>query len=182
MALKRFEIDGFGQLELNNVSFRRTGQIEAQCALDDTFTKDAPAENGMLLAVDRANRTVKLPTATETLPIAINYTTEHMYDERNNALKDFSLVKGTFLPRMGYLSTGELFTTNCLAYDSSDYTDDAAVKALNVKTTAVYGGISTTGAIKLQKTAPTAGPVLKAVESTTMPDGQFAIKFQVVKA
>ena len=30
--LKRFIIDGFGQLELNQVAFPRDGRIEAQCA------------------------------------------------------------------------------------------------------------------------------------------------------
>ena len=39
MAFKRFVIDGFGQLELNQVAFRRDGRVEAQCALDDTGLK-----------------------------------------------------------------------------------------------------------------------------------------------
>ena len=29
MALKRIEIEGYGQLELNQVAFRRSGRIEA---------------------------------------------------------------------------------------------------------------------------------------------------------
>ena len=109
-----------------------------------------------------------------------------MYDDRANALKDFSLERGTFLPRLGFLSVGELFTTNCLAYDTDDYADDDAVEAAVEKTalatTPVYGGISANGAIKVTDTKPTAGPVLLAVEKTTMPDGQFAIKFQVLTA
>ena len=52
----------------------------------------------------------------------------------------------------------------------------------NIDTTPLYGGISEAGAIKLSATAPTVGPVLLAVEKTTMPDGQFAIKFQVKTA
>ena len=32
MATKRFTIDGYGQVELNNVAFRQDGRIEAQCA------------------------------------------------------------------------------------------------------------------------------------------------------
>ena len=88
MALKRFTVDGYGQLELNNVAFRRDGRVEAQCALSTTDFKDAPAENGMLLAVDNVTRTVKFATGTD-LPVALNYTTEHMYDDRHNALKDF---------------------------------------------------------------------------------------------
>ena len=183
MAFKRFTIDGYGQLELNNVAFRRDGRVEAQCFLDETDFADVPAENGMLLAVDRVNRTVKFATD-DSLPIALNYTAEHMYDERANALKDFKLERGTFLPRLGYLSVGDLFTTNCFGYDA-DFADDAAVKAVKLSGTGavtVYGGISEEGAILLTKTAPEEGPVLKAVEVTTMPDGQFAFKFQVLSA
>ena len=184
MAFKRFVIDGFGQLELNNVAFRRDGRVEAQCFLDETDFADVPAENGMLLAVDRVNRTVKFPAENSNLPIALNYTTEHMYDERANALKDFSLERGTFLPRLGYLATGDLFTTNCVGYDSTEFADDdALIAALEaIGTTAVYGGVSEEGAIALSATAPEAGPVLKAVEYTTMPDGTPGIKFQVLTA
>jgi len=188
MADKRLVIDGFGQIELNQVSFRRDGRIEAQCALDATDFASVPAENGMLLAVDRVNRTVKFPTAAVAakMPIALNYTTEHMYDERANALKDFKLERGTFLPRLGFLSVGELFTTNCICMDESEFADEEALAAATEKatlaTTPLYGGISDMGAIKVSATAPTAGPVLLAVEKTTMPDGQFALKFQVKEA
>ena len=186
MALKRLVIDGFGQLELNNVFFRRSGSIEAQCFLDETDFADVPAENGMLLAVDRVNRLVKFPVD-DSLPIALNDTSEHVYDERMPGLKDFKLDRGEFLPRLGYLSVGELWTTNCLCYDDSEFTNDEAVfEAVKDKETLtsnpVYGGISEVGATKLSKTKPTAGPVLRVVEKTTMPDGQFAVKFQVVKA
>ena len=184
MAFKRFVIDGFGQLELNQVAFPRDGRVEAQCKLDDTDFASVPAENGMLLAVDRVNRAVKFPTSAVVAecPVALNYTTEHMYDERANALKDFKLERGSFYPRLGFLSVGELFTTNCIGYDDGDFADDDAVKeaAADLATTAMYGGISDTGVIALSASAPEAGPVLKAVEKTTMPDGQFAIKFQVL--
>ena len=181
MAFKRFVIDGYGQLELNNVAFRRDGRVEAQCFLDEDDFEDVPAENGMLLAVDRVNRLVKFPEADSDLPIALNYTAEHMYDERANGLKDFALPRGTFLPRLGYLATGDLFTTNCFGYDAA-FNDDDAVKAVDLTQTAVYGGVSEEGAILLVKAAPEEGPVLKVVEKTTMPDGQFALKFQVLTA
>lgn len=185
MSFKRIVIDGFGQIELNQVAFRRDGRIEAQCALDATDFATDVAENGMLLAIDRVNRTVKYPTTQNLaagMPVALNYTTEHMYDERHNALKDFSLERGTFLPRLGFLSVGELFTTNCIGYDTDDFANDDAVvaAAAAIKTTPMYGGVSDKGAIAVSKTAPTTGPVLKVVEKTTMPDGQFALKFQVL--
>ena len=65
MALKRFICDGYGQLELNQVAFRRDGRIEAQCALSPVDFEKVPAENGMLLAVDNINRIVKFPVAGE---------------------------------------------------------------------------------------------------------------------
>jgi hypothetical protein len=120
------------------------------------------------------------------MPIALNYTTEHMYDERANALKDFKLERGTFLPRLGFLSVGELFTTNTITIDSDDFADEdalaAATTAAALATTPLYGGISDNAAIKVSDTKPTAGPVLLVVEKTTMPDGQFALKFQVLEA
>ena len=196
MAFKRFVIDGFGQLELNQVAFRRDGRVEAQCALDDTDFASVPAENGMLLAVDRVNRKVKFPKSAviATCPVALNYTTEHMYDERANALKDFKLELGEFYPRLGFLSVGELFTTNCVGYDDEEWTatgsgttaktaDENFVAACKaVATTPLYGGISDEGAIAVSATAPEEGPVLKVVEATTMPDGTFGIKFQVLTA
>ena len=188
MALERFVIDGFGQLELNNVAFRRDGRIEAQCALDSTNFASVPAENGMLLAVDNANRVVKFANANDAnLPIALNYTTEHMYDERTPGLKNFKLEPGTFLPRLGYLSVGDKFTTNCVSYDStkdSTWTNDTEFKKAFAKDklakTPVYGGISANGSIAVSATKPSAGPVLLVVAATTMPDGQFGIKSQVL--
>ena len=193
---KRFVIDGYGQLELNQVAFRRDGRVEAQCALDDTDFASVPAENGMLLAVDRINRKIKFATSANVavMPVALNYTTEHMYDERANALKDFKLELGEFYPRLGFLSVGELFTTNCVGYDDTEWTatgsgataktaDENFVAACKaVATTPLYGGVSDEGAIAVSAPAPQVGPVLKVVEATTMPDGTFGIKFQVLKA
>lgn len=185
MALKRFMCDGFGQLELNQVAFRRDGRIEAQCKLGDDF-KNVPAENGMLLAVDNVNRIVKKPVAGEKYPIALNYSAEHMYDERGNALKDFSLAQNSFLPRLGYLAVGDKFTTNCLCYDDATFNDEtlkAAYTAEALKVAPLYGVPCAEGAIQVVKTAPESGLCLMAVLGTgagSMPDGQFAIKFQVV--
>ena len=182
MALKRFVIDGFGQIELNQVAFRRDGRIEAQCALGEDFAEVA-AENGMLLAVDNIHRIVKFPVAGEVFPIALNYSAEHMYDERTPGLKNFKLEQNSFYPRLGYLAVGDKFTTNCLCMDDAEYADEAALKEALEADGIVYGGISEMGAIKVSATEPTEGPVLMVVRGTgagSMPDGQFGIKFQVV--
>ena len=88
----------------------------------------------------------------------------------------------------GFGGSGELFTTNCVGYDSNEFADDDALIAKLEKIGAasspavIYGGISEEGAIALSETKPSVGPVLLAVEYTTMPDGTDGIKFQVVSA
>ena len=42
----------------------------------------------------------------------------------------------------------------------------------------IYGGISADGSILISETKPVKGPVLLATNATTMPDGQFGVKFQ----
>lgn len=182
MAIKRLVIDGFGQIELNNVAFRRDGRVEAQCALDAEDFASVPAENGMLLAVDKANRCIKFYSASEDLPLAINYSSEHLYDERANALKDFNLKPGQLYPRMGYPAVGDLFTTNTLCYDETEYsTEDKLIEALNkCKEAAVYAGVSENGAWKVSATKPTVGVIAKVVKAYTMPDGQFGVKLQIL--
>ncbi len=183
MAIARLTIDGYGQLELNNAAFRRDGRVEAQCALDSTDFAEKKAENGMLLAVDNVSRTIKI-ARDDSLPIALNYSAEHLFDEAKYGLKNFSLGKDDVLPRLGYLSVGDKFTTNCICYDDSEFTDDDAVKEAmqGLATSKVYGGISENGAIKVSATKPTVGPVLMVTKPFTMPDGQYAVQFQVLKA
>lgn len=179
--MARLSIDGYGQIEINNCAFRRDGRIEAQCAPDTTDFATAKLENGMLLAVDNANRTVKF-AVDSSLPIALNYSAEHMYDERKPGLKNFYL-NGTddFFPRLGYLSVGDKFTTNCVSYGSA-YTSDADfVAALaSYKTSKLYGGAASDGTIAVGSSKPAFGPVLEVIEKTTMPDGTLGVKFRCI--
>lgn len=186
MANVRYTIDGYGQLELNAVAFRRSGRIEAQCKIADSITKGY-IENGMLLAVDNVERVVKYAVEGENLPIALNYTTEHMYDERAKGLKHFRLNVGEHLPRMGYQGPGDKYTTNCLSYDPTEFpaeegktSDEVLEEAIrNVKTTRLYAkACPDTGAHQITKEAE--GAVCLVLGATTMPDGQFAVKFQAL--
>ncbi len=183
MALKKLEKDGYGQLELNNAAFRRDGRIEAQCFLDEVDFAELPAENGMLLTVDNVKRIVRFPKEDEKLPIALNYTAEHMYDERTPGLKNFKLQRGEFLPRLGYLAEGDKFTTNTVCFDDSEFTDEPAfIEALEgVKDTALFGTQCENGYIKVSATEPDKGIKLLVIKKTTMPDGQTAVKFQAMK-
>jgi len=177
----RLVIDGYGQVELNNVAFRRDGRIEAQCKPDETDFSDAVVENGMLLAVDNVARTVKFATDSS-LPVALVYSAEHMYDERKPGLKNFYLKgKDDFLPRLGYLAVGDKYTTNCIAYDSSEFANDSAFESAleALDSTPLWAGIDASGAHKVSATAPTVGPKIRVIKKTTMPDGTLGLKMQV---
>lgn len=164
--------NGYAQLELNNAAFRRSGRIEAQCKIADGIEY---LENGMLLAVDNANREVKFVNEdTKHLPVALNYTSEHMYDNRANALKDFKLEPGSFLPRLGYLGAGDKYTTNCVDFAG---TETALWEAIS-EGTVLYAHAGADGYHLLNNTAE--GAIAIVIGATTMPDGQKAVKFQAL--
>lgn len=168
MATKLEKV-GYGQLELNQVAFRRDGRIEAQCKLAENI---AYIENGMLLAVNNMNRTVDYVKSGNVHPIALHYSSEHMYDERANALKNFKLDANSFLPRMGYLSAGDRYTTNTVEFEGYD-NEEAFLAALG--TTTLYAHAAADGYHLVNATADNA--IALAVAATTMPDGQNAVKF-----
>jgi hypothetical protein len=91
-----------------------------------------------------------------------------MYDEREKGLKYFRLEKNTFLPRLGYISVADKFTTNTVCYDDAAEIDTYA-----------YGKACATegfeGYIELTNTRE--GACLEVLAVTTMPDGQKAVKF-----
>ena len=173
MAFTRLAINGNGQIELNNVAFRRDGRIEAQCKLS------VAAENGMILAVDTAKREVRLPKAEgEDCPLAVVYTSEHIYSDREAGLK------GSY-PRMGYPAIHDIWTTNTIGYDSSEFTsNDAVVAAIkNAGKTALYGKVGAEGVVTLTATKPTSGLCFKVATGMgagSMPDGQVGVKLEVI--
>lgn len=181
--MARMSIDGYGQVELNNVAFRRDGRIEAQCALDTAaFNSQTPCENGMILRVKKAEHKITFCDSSAANQLyALNYTTEHMYDERKPGLKNFYLgsseMREDFYPRVGYLAAGDLWTSNCV--DLGTYASVGAVESA-LAGGEVYAAAGTQGAPVLAATAPTVGPVLQVIKKTTMPDGQDAFQFQVL--
>ena len=171
MATKLEKI-GNGQLELNNVAFRRNGNIEAQCALAEGIEY---IENGMLLAVNNLSRTVDYVKSGNVYPIALHYSAEHMYDNRANGLKDFRLEKDSFLPRLGYLIAGDKYTTNTVSFEGFDG-EEAFLAAVGTKP--LYAHAAADGYHLVNETAD--GAIAMAVAATTMPDGQKAVKFQAL--
>jgi len=189
MAINRLTKNGYGQLELNQVAFRRDGRIEAQCALNATDFASAPAENGMILCVDNVSRTIKLPTSANIAkyPLALNYSAEHLYDERALGLKNFKLGIGDgFYPRLGYLAVGDKFTTNTICYNTTDFADEDAVKTAvaALATTPLYAVPYVDGYWQLIDDLTGVSGLYCAVATGTgagsMPDGQYALKLQVM--
>ena len=80
MALKRFPLEEYATLELNQVAFPKTGMVVSQTPLGDAFTKDAPCENGMWVVADKAAKVINAPAAATDKPIGIVYTAEKEYD------------------------------------------------------------------------------------------------------
>ena len=179
MAFTRLAIDGNGQIELNNVAFRRDGRIEAQCKLS------VAAENGMILAVDTTKREVRLPKADgEDCPLAVVYTSEHLYSDREAGLKNFINKEGSY-PRMGYPAIHDIWTTNTIGYDSSEFTsNDKVVEAIkNAGKKALYGKVGAEGVVTLTATKPTSGLCFKVATGMgagSMPDGQVGVKLEVI--
>ena len=166
---------GYGQIELNQCAFRRDGRIEAQCKIANGIDF---IENGGIFAIDNAKREISYPT-TDSYMFGLNYTSEHMYDERlAGGLKYYKTDKDSFLPRLGYLAVGDKFTTNTVIYD----------EALTI-TNAVYGYVKAgdNAYIRLSATKPThaidGAPLLRVIDAkATMPNGAPAVKFQCIKA
>lgn len=179
MAFTRLAINGNGQIELNNVAFRRDGRIEAQCKLS------VAAENGMILAVDIAKREVRLPKADgEDCPLAVVYTSEHLYSDKKAGLKNFINEEGSY-PRMGYPAIHDIWTTNTIGYDSSEFnSNDAVVAAIkNAGKKALYGKVGAEGVVTLTATKPTSGLCFKVATGMgagSMPDGQVGVKLEVI--
>ena len=166
---------GYGQIELNQCAFRRDGRIEAQCKIADGIDF---IENGGIFAIDNVKHEVGYPAAGSYM-FGLNYTSEHMYDERlAGGLKYYKTDKDSFLPRLGYLAVGDKYTTNTVIYDDT----------LTI-TNAVYGYVKAgdNGYVRLSATKPTdaitGAPMLRVIDAkATMPNGAPAIKFQCIKA
>ena len=165
---------GYGQIELNQCAFRRDGRIEAQCKIAGADY----VENGMILAIDNTKHEVRYPAASDYM-FGLNYTSEHMYDERLvGGLKYYKTDKDSFLLRLVYLAVGDNFTTNTVVYDDT-----------LTLTNAVYGYVKAgdKGYIRLSATKPTDAiadaPLLRVIDAkATMPNGAPAVKFQCIKA
>ena len=181
--MKRFPLEMYASLELNQCKFPKIGNIISQTPLGDEFTAEAPCENGMWVSAMTANGVVKsIEDVTE--PIGIVYTTEKEYDAYHTGLKRYGRKVAGDYPRVGIFSVGDKVTTNCLQYDESEYTSEEALfAALDAgHTTPVYV-VPVVGSPvpKLTATKPATGLVARVAKFYTVPNGERGVKYEIIR-
>ena len=185
MATSKYTINGYGVIDMTHVASRKTGQIEAQLPLNSTDFLTVPAENGMLLKVNRADGSVDLPGLSDG-GLYLHASEEKNYTVDALGLSNFSMLyQAKLYPRMYLLQPGDTFITNCVAYNTTSYADaDAVDTAVALyATTDVLGIPSITGQIALAKVADIGTPkcLLRVIDVTTLPNGLWALEFEVQK-
>ncbi len=156
--------EGYGQVEPNHLAAPRNGQVYAQLPADESIDV---LENGMFVHYNYAEGKCQF---TGDGPVMMVYNEEKLYDERHQMHKDFAQKKadaydGVIVPRVFALSVGDIWTTNTL----KDATYNAKDKLK----------IGTTGLLESGE-AGAGEPVIQVVKETTLPDGQKALKLQVI--
>ena len=192
MALKRFPLEQYATLELNQVAFPKTGMVVSQTPLGEKFTTDTSVsgaygvcENGMWVVADKSKGYIDAPAAVTDTPIGIVYTAEKEYDNAHYGLKTFGRKVAGDYPRVGILGLGDTVTTNCLQYDDSEtgFTTQEALEATLAAcaTTAVYvAPVANSPVPKLTKTKPASGIYGKVTKFYTVPNGEKGVKYQIV--
>jgi hypothetical protein len=105
----------YSQVELNRCAFLRNGAIESQCAY---VAKDENEvlQNGEIVVIDKKAGKVysvanKSAAGENEIIYGLNYTSERIYNQFTPGRKNFCVVDGEY-PRIGILSSGDIFTTN----------------------------------------------------------------------
>lgn len=175
MALVKLAKEGYGQLERNRF---QNHNIEAQCELDATAFANG-AEVGSIVAVDKPAGKIKLTG--EVYGLLSN--AEVLYNPMEMGLKNYHVEPGK-MAVVNFLEVGNTFTTNTVEYEGTSYANGMVdIKAALANGTAIYGAQdSTNGYIALDASKASAGVVLQVVRASTMPDGQDALKFIVLRA
>lgn len=154
--------DNFAQVEPNHLSAPRDGGVYAQLPADESIKV---LEQGMIVKYDMAAGKVAL---TGNGIAAMVFNEEKLYDERKQMHRDYAMQKsdfydGVMTPRVFRLSEGDIFTTNAVAAGTYNVGD---------KLCAGSDGFLAAG--------EDSTPVCQVVAETILPDGQPAVKLQVV--
>lgn len=207
MAIKFFDCRGYGQIEPNQVSFTRDGRIEAQCELDPAvFASHFPmtaeeaeagmiyGENGSFYVVDKANKIVTVPTkelSDKGFPMGVCYSSEMIHNQFTPGRRNYCMIHGEYLPRLGYTEVGERLTLNGVAWDDTAYEVETskelydAVKADLAAGTDVYAYVVEGSNGKLVIGAAVTDALCEVyaqvVKCYTNADGSLAFMFQMVR-
>lgn len=149
MAIRRFDCKGFGQIEPSQVWFTRSGMVESQCFLDeDKFASNFPmtpdeiaegksyAENGAFLMVDKANKTATVPNkamSDKGFNMGINYSSEKIHNQFTPGRRNFAMIAGEYLPRIGFVEPGMRICTNSVCWDDTVFTVEETGEAPSVQ-------------------------------------------------
>lgn len=194
MALKRFPLEEYATLELNQVAFPKTGMVVSQTPLGAKFVEGGSGnygvcENGMWVVADKAKGVIDAPAAATDKPIGIVYTTEKEYDIFHYGLKKFGRKVAGDYPRVGIFGLGDTVTTNCLQYDDTEFaaagnktSDEALYTALEaIDTTPLYVvAVAGSPVPKITASKPQSGTYAKVVKYYTVPNGEKGVKYQIV--
>lgn len=158
MAIHEFDCKGFGQIEPSQVWFTRSGMIEAQCDLDGArFASHFPmlpselagnkivAENGAFLVCDKERKIATVPTKALSdwgYVAGVNYSTERNYNQFTPGRRNFCLIKGQELPRIGFVEPGMRICTNTVCWDdTADFFPTGATAANKADSKFMYDSV-----------------------------------------
>jgi hypothetical protein len=153
---------GYGQVEPNHLSAQKNGRIYAQlpAASDIDFL-----ENGQFVKYDYANGVVNFTGEGAWMLV---YNEEQLYDEREQNHKHWVMkpaYDGTMYPRVYTLVVGDIYTTNMVVEGEYKQGDTLVPGEDGILTAGNDGDL-----------------VLQVAKEFTLPDGQPALKLQVIKA
>lgn len=156
--------DGYGQVEPNHLSAPRNGQVYAQLPAADDIEI---LENGQYVKYAYADGEVNFEGDG---PWMLVFNEEKLYDERHQMHKDYAMKKEDFsmgnpVPRVFAVVPGDIYTTNMVAEASYTVGDKLKVGEKGV----LEAGDADEG-----------DHIFQVVAETTMPDGQPAVKIQVI--
>lgn len=171
--MAKFPVKKYASLEMNRAGYLKNGLVVSQLPLCDEFTAEAPCENGMWLDANKANGELR-PAADLNATFGIVYTTEKEW-RNDRGLMHHCSVAGEY-PRVGVMQPGDTFTTNC--FDMGEVSEEE-LKALEAP---LYLAPEAGKALpKLVKELPAEGFYAQVIKYTTMPNGEPAIKYNVVR-
>lgn len=161
--------DGYGQLEPNHLSAPRNGQVYGQLpAAKEEGRRIDILEQGMFVKYDYAKGEVCFDGVG---PWMLVFNEEKLYDERFQMHKHFALKRedfydGELYSRVMAVVPGDLFTTNMFAEGTELKVGDKLK-------------VGAKGVLEVGE-APAGEHAFQVVKEYTMPDGQPAVKVQVI--